>query len=449
MSDSALPPSPSGSALTHTARFIRDPFTLIDEAREECGEIFQMRLLGLGRWVFLCAPDLLKDMYRASDEVLAAGEVNRDQLGHIVGSDATFSLDGKAHRDRQRLILPHLTGKPVFRHAGMIRELTEEMIDCWPLGEPFGLLHRVHRMSLEVLIRVVFGDVEEARTRELVDIFDTFVSRGLRSPLVMLPFLQIDLGRFSPWGKVMAMRKAVFDAFTIEVDQRLARDDAEESSDLLSSVVRDSREAGQPLARSSLLDEIVNLIFAGHETTGLGVTWTIERTLANPEVKARLVKELDDALGGEPIGRAGFGDLPYLAAVVHETLRYRPFAPMAGVRRVKKPWKVRDYVIPEGYVVTQAFSAMARRPETFPDPRSFDPGHFFQKQLERYSWQPFGGGRHMCLGKGLAEVELTVILATLLQRTELRIAQDDVHQVREGVFFGPNRGLRVVLERRL
>ncbi len=449
MPESALPPSPSGSAATHTLRFIRDPFTLIDEARAECGEIFQMRLLGLGRWIFLCAPDLLKEMYRTSDQVLAAGEVNRDQLGHIVGADATFSLDGKEHRDRQRLVLPYLTGKPVLKHAGMIRELTEEMIAGWPLGKPFSLLHRVHRMSLEVLIRVVFGDVETSRLRELVDVFDTFAGRGLRSPLVMLPWLQVDLGRFSPWGKVMAMRQAVFDAFTEEIDRRLAREDLEEGSDLLTSMIRDSREAGRPLARSSLLDEIVNLIFAGHETTGLGVTWTIQAALSQPGVKARLIAELDEALGGEPIGSARFGDLPYLAAVVHEALRYRPFAPMAGVRRVKKPWKVRDYVIPEGYVVTQAFSAMARRPETFPDPETFDPGHFFKKQMERYTWQPFGGGRHMCLGKGLAEVELTVVLATLLQRAELRIAQDEVHQVREGVFFAPNRGLQVVLERRI
>ncbi|MEE8522747.1 MAG: cytochrome P450 [Thermoanaerobaculia bacterium] len=440
------PPRLAGSRFSHTQRFMKDPFSLLAEAKERCGDAFSIRLLGLGEWTFLCAPDLLAQLYRAPDDVLAAGEVNRKLLGFMAGSDATFCLDGDAHRDRQRLVLPHLTGKEVCDHTPMIRDLADEMIAGWPLGEPFELLHEIHRLALEVLIRAVFADVGKARCRRLLEVFDTFASRGLRSPLILMPLLQLNLGPKSPWGKILAMQRTLFEEFSREIEERLAA--GGEGPGLLCQLIRESRDAGQPLSAESLRDEAISLIFAGHETTALGVAWTVERVLAEPSVRSRLLEELATALDGRPIEASDFRQLPYLAAVVQETLRWRSFAPMASMRRVKKPFPVRDWVVPVGRIVTQGFSVLCQRSETFPDPERVDPGHFFGKQTKRYEWQPFGGGRHMCLGKGLAEVELTVILATLLRKAELRLDQESVKPTREGFFFAPDQGLRVVLEGR-
>lgn len=445
-SSSTLPiPRPSLSTLDQTRRFLKDPFQLIDDAREECGDIFALRILGLGDWVLLGSPELVRQMFKAPPDTLAAGEFNASTLGFLLGLDTTFSLDGDAHLERRRLVHPQLNGRRVLCHVDLMRETTRRAMKAWPRGTPFPFLPVAHRLSLDILATAMLGPARPERTRELADLFDDFATRGLRSPLIPMSFLQWDLGPWSPWGKVLRMSRAVHTAFSDEISHRLEAGELGDDT-IIGALASSAETSGHGLPHEILLQEILTLLFAGHETTGAILTWTLECLLAHPEVLQRVQAEITHVAGSGPIEADHLSRLPYLEAVINESIRHRPIAPMAGLRRAKKPFHLAGYLVQEGKIVTQCFPLMCRRPELFENPESFDPNHFYERKLKPFEWNPFGGGVRMCTGKGFAEVELKVVLATLLQNAAFRLCQEQVRPVRHGFFFGPSQGLRIAVE---
>lgn len=436
------------STLTQTRRFFRDPFALIADARRACGDVFLLRILGLGDWVFLCSPELVREMFRAPTDTLAAGAVNASKLGFILGLDTTFALDGDAHLERRRLVHPQLNGRRVLRHVDLMRTTTLRTLESWPLGRPTAFLPRAHRLSLDILVTAMFGAARPERIAELTDLFDQFATRGLRSPLIALPFLQLDLGAWSPWGRILRLSRAVKQAFSEEIARRLHDDELDADADIVAALALTPQSNGERLAHETLLQEVLTLLFAGHETTGAILTWTLECLLAHPEVLGRVREEIAAVVGDGEMQADHLPQLAYLEAVIEESIRFRPIAPMAGLRLVKKPFLVGDVEIPVGMTVTQCFPAMCQHPGLFPAPERFDPEHFYGKKFKPFEWNPFGGGTRMCTGKGFAEAELKVVLATLLQRVDVRLAQEVVEPVRHGFFFGPSQGLKVVLDRR-
>jgi len=448
MSYSPPPAGSKSSALVQTLRFLKDPFSLIADAQKEAGDVFSIKVLGLGHWVFLGSPDLIKTMFKAPTDVLAAGEVNRKQLGFMLGTDATFSHDGDDHRERQRIVHPLLNGRGIRQHVGLIREVALRTVDGWPEGERFPILHRCHRISLDVLFETFFRESPPERRLELADLFDEFATRGLRSPLIAMPMLQIDLGPISPWGRIMRLRRRVREEFAKEIERYLAREDGGENPGILVSMIRARQRDGQALTDAQLLDETINLLFAGHETTGAILTWTIECLYSRPEILERVRQEIAEVVGEGPVEADHLEKLTYLDAVIQETMRYRPLAPMAGVRLAKQPFDVGGYTVPEGMLVAQCFPLMAKRPELFEAPDEFRPEHFHERKFKPFEWHPFGGGTRMCIGRGLAELELEVALATLVPRIDFTIAQEKVEAVRSGFFFGPSEGLQVIMEKR-
>lgn len=436
------PPKLAGTAIRQTLRFLKDPFALIDEGTRQHGDIFSIRFLGFGEWTFLCSPQLVREMFKAPRDVLVAGEANKAQLGFMLGTDASFSLDGDAHRQRQRLVHPTLNSpRQIHRHVPTIVRLTRRMIDGWPKGTAFPLLHASHRLSLDVMIHTLLAGSDESDLDHLADLFDSFAGRGLRSPLIAMPYLQWDLGRFSPWGRITHMRRQVMERFREHIHRRCGS--PENFSDTVGRLATTAQQDGAYLTESALLEEVINLLFAGHETTGTIMTWAVECLLAHPEVLEGVRRELDDVLRGEPLVAEHLDQLHYLQAVIQETIRFRPIAPMAGVRLVKEPYVLGEHELQAGQLVVQCFPAMARRPELFERPDHFDPQHFLQRKMAPFTWNPFGGGTRMCIGRGLAELELKVALATLVQEVDLRLAQSSVRPTRNGFFFAPNRGLQV------
>lgn len=442
------PPRLAASSLVQTQRFIKDPFTLLAEAAAEYGDVFSVRLLGLGEWAFVCSPELVRQMFKAPTDALVAGEVNRKLLGFILGLNATFPLDGDDHRKRQRLVHPHLNGRKTHQHIPAMREIALRTVESLPRDCPFAFLPLAHRMSLDVMVHAMFSNSSPRRLVELASQFEAFATKGLRSPLINLPFLRVDLGRYSPWGRVLRMKQAITDAFSVEIEHRVANRDggAEEASDMMTELGQLGPGQSRALPDEALIDEIINLIFAGHETTGNTLAWSMETLHSHPEVLTRLREELEVVLRGQPIEASHLPDLKYLHAVIHETIRFRPMAPMAGIRLAKKPIAIGPYVIPKGMLVTQCFPVMSRREELFENPDCFDPNHFFERKFTPYEWNPFGGGTRMCIGKGLAEIELKVILATLLQHADFQLGQTEVKPVRNGHFFSPSQGLQLLVK---
>ncbi|MEO1369009.1 MAG: cytochrome P450, partial [Acidobacteriota bacterium] len=361
----------------------------------------------------------------------------------LMGLDAVFSLDGKEHLKRRKIVLPYFTGKSVKGRAGMMDEVARGGMADWPLDRPFPFLRFAHLASLRIMVKTFFEASPEAVQREMIELFDVFSLKGLRSPLILLSFLQINLGKHSPWGKILSMRDAVGELVAREIDRRIADPEAFGDKDVASSLVKAMVAGDIDVSRQGLIDEIFNDIFAGHETTGGVLTWTVECILRRPELLRQLRQEIDDVLGDRPVTLETIGQLPITEAIIAEAVRYRPLAPQAGFRLVKNEYRIGGYSLPPGTTLAHGFSVLARNGEVFENADDFDICHFHGRKVKHFDWSPFGGGTRMCLGKGLAEVELAVLLPTIFQHFDLELAQDTVYPVRHGMFFGPNEGLMV------
>lgn len=436
-----LPPSPPLSPLTQTFRFYRDPFTLISECRRDLGDLFSLRLLGMGTWVFATTPEHIKEMFKAPPDVLTSGEINAALLGFMLGKDATFSLDGEAHLKRRKLMHPFFNGRAVLEKVDLIRDVTVAELGRFSENEKFPFLPWAMRTSLVVVMTLLFSGSKSEEIEEMTRAFAHYAEGGLRSPLLMMPALQLNLGRFSPWGRILEERRMVFATFDRAIAERLARPEA--FGDVAAALCRWRNDQGEPLSPESIRDEILTDLFAGHETTAKGLAWALECALTRPEILNRLREEIDGVLAGQPITADHLKSLPYCQAFLEETQRIRPLAPFAGIRLVKQPFPLGEYLIPPGTTLVQGLSALGERPEIFEDPTVFRPEHFLGRPPKPFTWNPFGGGRRMCLGKGLAEVELVVFLTTLLSRFDLYLAQPKVDRIRSGFFFAPSEGLLI------
>lgn len=445
---SKLPPGPPFSAFKQTSRFLKNPFDLLEECRRDLSPIFKLELLGLGRWVFVTQPELIKEVFKTAPDVLVSGEVNTKMLGFMLGLDATFCLDGEEHAERRKRVLPMFNGKAILEKADAIGRLAGEQVDAWPEGAVFKMLPWSQKVALRVMVEICFGAGDDEEREEIVEHFHRYVVEGLSSPLMMMPFLRLNLGRKSPWGKVLYLRDRTFEVVDKALDRRYADPARYAGRDVASLLALAPGEDGELLPRQAVRDEIMNDIFAGHETTGTTLAWCLDLALAHPEVLAKLRAEIDAVVGTEPVRAEHLRRLPYLRAFLEEAIRVRPISPVAGIRVVKEKYSIAGYELPAGTVVAHSNSIFAAREEVFENPERFDPDRFLGKSPAAYTWNPFGGGRRMCLGKGLAEVELAVVMATMLGRRDIELRQDKVERQRAGVFFAPSGGLLIETRRR-
>ncbi len=443
------PPRPSCSVFAQTSRFLKDPLPLLREAYDECGDVFSLRLLGMGEWAFVCSPETVKEVFKAPADVLDAGGIHRQMFGNIFGYDSTFNLDGRAHRERQKIVFPLLNGPEILQYVPIIFEETAQTLDSWPQDQTFSLLPQTHHISLRILTQAMFGQESPDTIARLVAQFEHFAETGPRSPLVRMPLLQVDLGRYSPWGKIVRLREETRGMFRELLKRRKTQIAAgEPQRDIMGKLLSAQQSDSTQLSTESALDEILTLLFAGHETTGTALTWIVERVLSHPEVLEKLLTEIESVLGNRPITAGDLRQLKYLDAVINESHRCRAIAPMAAIRVTEKPFPVGDYVVPEGRVVAECLYIMSLREDLYSEPERFRPERFLSQKPQRYEWTPFGGGRRACAGKGLAHLELVAITATLLQRMKLRLASSTNRAVREGHMFIPEHGLRIQAEKR-
>lgn len=412
----------------------------------ECGDVFVMRIPGLGEWVYLCSPELVQAMLAAPPEVLAGGDLEGFSLSHLMGKGATSHLDGPAHRERREILCPCFSAQRSQGHVDEARRIAERKVAEWPLGNPFPLVLELQRISLETLMEVLFGGTGPERLRHLADLYQDFSFNGLRKPVSVHPSLQVDLGPWSPWGRVKKRQREILAALGREIDTRLA---AARADGLVSALDQARLGDGSRLSRATILAEILDLLFLGHEMTGDSMTWTLAELLTHPEALARLRQELDSVVGTEDLRSSHLPHLPYLEAVVYEGLRRRPNNMFNNLRKVKRPIELGGYLLPEGTLVAVCYPALSAREDLFPNPERFDPDRFYGKKLPPEVWSPFGAGPHACTGQELALVVSKTVLATIVRKAELKVAQDEIRPVRNAYYYEPNQGLMVTLERRL
>jgi cytochrome P450 len=401
------------------------------------GDIFSINTLLMGPEVAVVDPALVKPVFTADPETARAGEANA-VLEPLIGPRSVLLLDGAEHLRHRRLMMPPFHGERMTAYARTMREAAERAIDAFPEREPFRLHPYMQRVTLEVILRTVFGMAEGPRRDELRDALTHLLDRqsGTLAAVTSMPLLRRTLFGLGPWDRFLRDRKRADDLLFAQIARRRA--EKEPGQDILGMLLEARDEEGRPLTDSELRDELMTLLVAGHETTATMLCWAFELILGSPRVEAILRAEVA-AAGPEQTGK-----LDYLDAVIKETLRLYPVIPAVG-RRLHAPMDLGGYHLPSGTLVVPAIALTHRHPSVYPRPSVFEPERFLDKKVDPYAYYPFGGGTRRCLGMAFAQLEMKIVIATLLARVRLRKRRPEPERVTvRGISFAPERGVEVM-----
>jgi cytochrome P450 len=399
--------------------------------RNRYGRIFRTRDAIAGELVHIAERDLVEQVFKWKPAQFNVGEP-RALMEPVTGPSSILLLDGHEHMRMRKLMLPPFHGEAIAHYAELIEQVTSREIETWRTGDLIRTRTVAQRVTMEVIVRAVFGITDADRVAELLRVLP-----GLSSPNPLLLLVQKDLGPRSPWGRFVRRRDRVDRLLYEEISRRRADPDAAARNDILTLLLSARDEAGEPMTDRELRDELITLLLAGHETTATSIGWAFERLLRTPAAHDRLTAELRDG---------GPGD--YLDAVVKETLRLRPVVPEV-FRSPSEPAELGGYVFEPGAHLTAAILLVQLDPELYPpDPLAFRPERFLDGAPEPYTWVPFGGGVRRCLGAAFATLEMKVVIATILSRTRLRASRAKSEPARfRGVTMMPSRGGEAIVDR--
>lgn len=435
------PPSSGHSRARTLWHWLRTPYPYLDSLVREHGETFRIVLAGMKLVVF-SNPEHVKEIFADSGDELEAGRFNRS-IAALLGDRSVLMVDGAEHRRKRKLLLPPFRGERMTVYGKTMLEITDEEIDSFPHGVPFSLHEPMQEITLRVIIRTIFG-FEGPREREMAESTKRLLAIGTWPPM-LIPAMQFDLGRFSPYGR---FRRAVAESDALlyaEIERR--KRDRVRGPDILSMLLDARDEAGHAMAPEELRDELVTLLVAGHETTATALTWAMRWLLEDPYSVLALRMEIQ-RLGPDPTPEM-LAKCDLLEAVAREALRLVPVIPIVG-RMLTKDRTIGGYDLKKGEIAIASIYLAHRRPEVYRDPDRFDPSRFVGDKTTAWQFIPFGGGVRRCIGMAFALHEMKLVLARLVMRTDLELASSEpVEMVRRSITITPSKGLRVVMKRRV
>jgi cytochrome P450 len=425
-----LPPAPRIPKLVQGLAFVANRDKAVAAVARRHGSEFTLNLPIFGHTTVISDPALVKELFTANNDLIARAGT----LGQVLGPGSTFSLDGLAHRQRRKLLVPPFHGKRMQGYEGIVEEEVRREIATWPEGEDFATMPSMMRITLNAILRAVFG-ADGAALEELRELLPPMVLKASRLA-VMPPAARRDYGPLSPWGRVEKLRRR-YNAVIARLIADARRDPGfEDRNDVLALMLQARYDDGSPISDDHVADELLTLLAAGHETTATTLAWTVERLRRHPRLLARLRDEVD----------AGGSDL--LQATIFEVQRTRPVI-NGTARMTRKRMRLGEWVIPERHVVLVSISLAHAAERNFTDAEAFDPDRFVGNPPDTHAWIPFGGGIRRCIGAAFANMEMTVTLRTLLQEFEFgtTYAPGEAAHSR-GVATAPARGGRAVVWRR-
>ena len=440
-------------------RWVGDPIGYMESAAQQYPEIFAAKVVGFsGNLVFVNDPKAIQEILTNDASVTtrtaktrtytAPGHLNRI-LSPLLGDSSVIMLDGDRHRRRRQLLMPPFHGDRMRAYGQSICDLTMRAFDKVPLNQQFSARAVTQEISLDIIMQTVFGMAEGDRfqplKRLLASMSDLFRS-PLSSSFLFFPALQKDLGAWSPWGNFVRERQQLDALIYAEIAER--RLQPGDRIDILSMLMSAEDESGQPMTDAELRDELMTLLFAGHETTATAMSWALYWLHRLPAVREKLLQELA-TLGTAPDLMDLFR-LPYLTAVCNETLRIHPVAMLTFSRVVQEPTAMLGYRLDQGNLVVGCIYLLHQREDLYPEPKQFRPERFLERQFTPYEFMPFGGGARRCIGEALALFEMKLALAMILSRYQLALAgtKPETPQ-RRGVTLAPARGVQMVMTGRV
>lgn len=407
---------------------------MMEELHRRHGDMFTVQIANEGTWVFLAHPDAVKQVFTGDPRLLHAGEANRILLP-LLGHHSVLLLDDAAHMRQRKLMLPPFHGERMRRYQEAMAEAARDEIERWPLGEPYAVRDATQRITLEVIMRTVFGVQDEGRRARLMAILGHVLEWG-GDPKRMAMLAVLGPRHAASSRMFRRVRGPADELIYQEIRERRQAPDLDQRDDVLSMLLGACHDDGSPMSDEELRDELMTLLVAGHETTASSLAWAVERLVRHPDALDRMREEV----------QAGGSD--YADAVCKETLRLRPILSLV-VRRLKEPMEIGGRLLPGGVTVAPCIYLVHRRPDIYRDPLVFRPERFLEAAAGTYTWFPFGGGVRRCLGASFALIEMRIVLQELVTRLDLRAASPQPERfVRRAITNAPRRGGEVVAERR-
>ncbi|MCV7378166.1 cytochrome P450 [Mycobacterium alsense] len=427
-----LPPAARMPRLLQGLLFAISRRRMIQRLARRHGNVFTVDIPIYGRVVVVGDWRLAKQVFTTSPEELGNIQPN---LSRLFGSGSVFALDGDDHRRRRRLLAPPFHGRSMKNYEAIIEEETLRETAGWPEGTPFPTLPSMMHITLNAILRAVFG-AEGAELDELRRLIPPWVTLGSR--LAALPNPKRTYGRFSPWGRLAEWRRQYDRVLDKLIDAERADPDFAERTDVLALMLRSTYEDGTAMSRKDIGDELLTLLAAGHETTASTLGWAFERLSRHPDVLAALVEEADTG-----------GAAELRQAAILEVQRARTVIDFAA-RRVYSPvYQLGEWAIPQGDSIIISIAQIHNDAGVFPDPERFDPRRYIDGKPSSFAWIPFGGGTRRCVGAAFANMEMDVVLRTVLRHFTIETtAEPGERWHNRGVAFTPKDGGRVVVRRR-
>ncbi|MEM9486206.1 MAG: cytochrome P450 [Cyanobacteria bacterium P01_F01_bin.116] len=444
MSIASIPQASTAPRWLQMLHYTMNPLDYMEQGAQQDNDIFNAPVIGNHETVlFVSHPKGIQQIF-SSDCVKAPPNV---LLQPVVGDYSIFCLENARHKRERRLLMPPFHREQIPKYGELILELTKNAMQGLSSGDIFLARSLMQTISLDVILKVVFGlsdgprfDQLKALIVEFTDCFQNILVSGA----LFFPALRLDWGPRSPWGHFQAVRNQVSELLLAEICDRRAQGTTTKN-DILSLSIAARDETGQPMGDNKLHDELLTMLLAGHETTASAISWALYWVYQDPQVYQTLVDELDD-LGQSPDPIA-ITQLPYLTAVCNETLRLYPITNLTVPREVTAPMTLMGYRLEPGTRLYGAIYLTHHRPELYPDSKSFKPERFLERQFSSYEFLPFGGGIRRCIGEVLAQFEMKLVLATLVSRYQLEwVGKTPEVAKRRGVTLAPANGVKMKLK---
>ena len=427
-------------------KWIWKPIPFMRACAEAYGDAFTIRLFGAPPFVLCSQPAAVKEIFTGDPEVLLAGRGN-EVLRPVFGANSVLLLDGARHRRERKLLMPPFHGERMRLYGGIMREIVDRSIDGWPVDQVFPIHKYMQQITLDIILRTVFGVDEGELLSRLRALLVEFLGLVGSSPVLLIRRLQVNLGPLTAWKRICELR-GIIDQLLYDEIARCKKEALQQRTDIMAMLVAARDEDGQPMSDDEIRDELITMLVAGHETTATSLSWVVYRLLQNPNVLARAQADVASVTGNGSedceLTAEQIAELSYLDAVIKETARLNPILPTVA-RYLEAPTRIGDCDLPAGCVVLPCIYLTHRRPDVWPEPETFKPERFVDRRVDPYTFFPFGGGLRHCLGAAFAGYEMKIVLARMLSRVVLRPDPSyTVRVVRRSITFAPSGGLPVI-----
>lgn len=439
-----LPSGPKTPQLLRLLKFVFRPIQYVEDYVKAYGDTFTVFNKSGNNIIYFSHPKALEQIFTADSGNFETGRGN-GMLKFLLGDNSLLILDGDRHSSQRQLLAPPFHGDRMRAYGDTIREITEQVMKEWQVGKPFNIRSSMQEISLSVILRVVFGLDEGQELEELRKVMSSlmeFINSPLMSSSFFFRFLQKDFGAWSPWGQVK-LKIAKMDELIYGLIAKRRAENNQSRQDILSLMMAAHYDDGQPMSDVELRDELMTLLLAGHETTASALTWSFYWLDYLPEVREKLLTELNSL--GDNWQPTDAAKLPYLTAVCQETLRIYPIAMNSFPRISKKPIEIMGYKLPAGTAIVPSIYIAHHREETYPQSKQFRPERFLERQFSPYEYFPFGGGNRRCIGLAFAMYEMKIVLATVSSQIQLSLVDKrPVKPVRRGLTVATPAGMKMV-----